>query len=77
MKNSSIKKSEHDFVSERVRDEEPCDNYRLWLQFTATIDEMLRRKQHYMAQYSLIISLRETYLNNLQQFVKLFSAAHI
>ena len=31
---------------------------------------MLRRKQHYMAQYSLIISSRETYVNNLEQFVK-------
>ena len=58
------------FVNERVREEEPCTNYRLWLQFTALVNEMLRRKHHFMAQHSIILSSRETFLNALETFVK-------
>ena len=66
----SIKESDHEFTNERVRAEEPCTNYRLWLQFTALVNEMLRRKHHFMAQHSMILSSRETFLNALETFVK-------
>ncbi|CBY19590.1 unnamed protein product [Oikopleura dioica] len=70
LRDPSIKESDHVFVNERVREEEPCTNYRLWLQFTALVNEMLRRKHHFMAQHSIILSSRETFLNALETFVK-------